>query len=104
MFLSFTIIDAPNVTVSPQNDSILTNRTYTLTCIVTGAPFPTVTWLQDGLPVDYTDQRRLNLYDASLHFTNVLLSDGGEYQCIVENKEGSDNSTIATLIVQGKID
>ena len=74
-----------------------------MTCIITGSPFPAVTWLKDGVPLNYTDRLYLNLYNASLHIANVELSDAGVYQCVLENERGSDNSSEATLIVQGMI-
>ena len=97
----FFIIDGPNVTEHPQNASILTDRAYVLTCIITGSPFPSITWLKDGVPLNYTDRLYLNLYNASLHIANVELSDAGVYQCVLENERGMDNSSEATLIVQG---
>ena len=55
------------------------------------------------MPLNYTDRLYLNLYNASLHIANVELSDAGVYQCVLENERGSDNSSEATLIVQGMI-
>lgn len=86
----------------PQNDSILTDRTYTISCIVTGSPFPQVVWLKDGTPINYTDNVYLQLFDASLHFANVELEDAGSYQCNVTNERGYDISDEVALIVQGK--
>lgn len=86
---------------SPRNDSILTNRSYHLTCTVTGAPFPEVTWIKDGVELNYTSRIYTSLYNASLTITNVELTDDGVYQCVVDNERGTDSSLEATLVVQG---
>uniref|UniRef100_A0A1X7T9W5 Ig-like domain-containing protein n=1 Tax=Amphimedon queenslandica TaxID=400682 RepID=A0A1X7T9W5_AMPQE len=91
---------APSVTQSPRNDSILTNRTYHLTCTVTGAPFPEVTWIKDGVELNYTSRVYTSLYNASLTITNVELTDDGVYQCVIDNESGTDSSLEATLTVQ----
>lgn len=96
-------LGAPNVTASPQNASILTDETYILTCSVTGSPFPQVTWLKDGVSLNYTTHVYLQLFDASLHFSNIELNDAGVYQCIVENSFVMDSSAVANLIIQGTI-
>lgn len=97
-----SIIATPIIETHPQNASILTDRSYTLVCDITGAPFPDVTWLKDDVPITYTDRVHLELYDASLHFTITELEDAGIYQCLVKNKEGSDNSSKAILEIKGK--
>ena len=97
----YIVLVAPSVIQSPKNDSILTNRSYHLACIVTGAPFPEVTWIKDGVELNYTSRVFTSLYNASLTLTNVQLTDAGVYQCVIDNDYGTNSSLEATLIVQG---
>ena len=85
----------------PSNDSIVTNMTYTLKFEVNGAPFPNVTWYRDGEPIAYDNNVYLDLYDASLHFTNTLVTHTGVYYAEIANDYGSTYSDEATLIVTG---
>ena len=103
MYQYYTLINIaqPSIVTQPQSDSILTDRTYTLQCIVTGSPFPNVTWIKDGVPIDYTSRVYHDLFDASLRFTNVEVGDNGTYQCIVANEEGQSISNEVVLTVQG---
>lgn len=90
----------PNITINPSNDSILTNRTYTLVCEVTGAPFPDITWYKDGEAIEYSNRLYLNLFDGSLHFSQtILLQDEGVYQCEAKNEYGTVISTEAILSI-----
>ena len=93
--------DSPNITINPSNDSILTNRTYTLVCEVTGAPFPDITWYKDGETIDYSNRLYLNLFDGSLHFSQTILQDEGVYQCEAKNEYGTVTSTEAILSITG---
>ena len=61
-----------------------------------------MTWLKDDGVLEYSDRVRLELFNASLVFEDVLLEDAGEYQCRASDEEGSlVESGIATLIVNG---
>ena len=97
----FFLPDAPTIDVGPSDDHILTDREYSLTCMVEGAPFPEVIWLKDGQELNYTDRVGLRVFDASLHFTSTELEDAGIYQCLVENVNGSASSLNATLSLTG---
>jgi Leucine-rich repeat (LRR) protein len=94
------ICSMPTVIIHPQNDSILTESSYTLSCIITGAPFPSVIWLKDNVPISYDERRYTSLYNASLYIADVKFEDGGTYQCVVNNSEGVDSSISAVLTVQ----
>ena len=85
----------------PSNDSIVTERSYTLTFEVEGSPFPNVTWYKNGQSIQYTSNIYLNTYDASLHFNNTVTNDSAVYYALIENEYGLVYSDEATLIVTG---
>lgn len=69
---------------------------------IDGAPFPDVTWNQNGEIVNYTDRVYLSRYDASLMFTTVTNDDDGIYSVALTNPNGSVTSINITLSVTGK--
>lgn len=70
---------------------------------IDGAPFPEVTWTQDGDIVNYTERVFLTLYDASLMFNTVTNNDAGLYTVSLTNTNGSAVSINITLSVTGKL-
>ena len=77
----------------------------TLSCNATGNPVPTISWTRDGSPVDTSNNiSRISISDDNkqLTITNLNRTDSGEYQCVAENRVGSDSADAATLDVQCK--
>lgn len=95
--------DPPSITQQPQNDSILTDESYTLDITIDGAPFPDVVWNKDGEVINYTSNVFISGYDASLMFTSVVNDDDGIYSVLLSNINGSIESVNITLDVTGKL-
>ena len=94
---------APVLSRQPQNATLLSNQTLTITCQVTaGAPFPDVVWTRDGVAVNLTERVHLQQYSASLQFESLELGDSGEYACYVENVNGSAQSDSGFITILGK--
>lgn len=93
--------DPPTITTNPEDADILTDRTFSLTCVVDGAPFPNITWLKNGQTVQYSSRVGHSLYNASLQFTPTQLVDAGVYQCLAENENVTAASSNATLKLTG---
>ena len=88
------------------------NLTYheesrTLTCVSTGSPATTVSWMKDGLSIDdsthYTHTQTVT-DRASSTYSNVLtVSEGvpggvaGTYTCTVSNELGSDSDDVLAV-------
>ncbi|KAM3609067.1 uncharacterized protein V6R79_009351 [Siganus canaliculatus] len=51
---------------------------YTMPCIASGNPKPTISWLKNGQLIDKTEMR----------FKNLTFEDSGMYQCIAESRHG----------------
>jgi hypothetical protein len=93
---------APALSGQPQNATLLSNLTLTVTCQVTaGAPFPEVVWTRDGVAVNLSERVRLQQYSASLQFESLELGDSGEYACYVENVNGSAQSESGFITILG---
>ena len=93
----------PSIKTHPNDDSIVTNMSYTLYFEVNGSPFPNVTWYKDGEPITYDSNIYLNRYDASLHFNHTVITHSGAYYAEIQNEYGTIISNQATLIVTGII-
>ena len=95
-------LDSPTIISSPQDESILTNQSFSFNCEVDGAPFPDIVWIKDGAIVSFDDRVYLNnQFNGSLYWTNTILSDSGVYLCQASNVNGTDSSSNATLTVTG---
>ena len=100
--MSLLYTDPPVVTQPPQNATLLSNLTLTISCVVDSAPFPTVVWRKNGEVVNLTRCVHLeDTYSASLFFESLELSDSGVYDCSVENSEGTDESSEGEIVVLG---
>lgn len=94
---------APVLSGQPQNATLLSNQTLTITCQVTaGAPFPDVVWTRDGAAVNLSERVNLQQYSASLQFESLELDDSGQYACYVENVNGSAQSESGFITILGK--
>ena len=67
-----------------------------------GTPEPTATWLQNGKPLQVSDdvKQSFNGRTAKLFFREVYPEDEGSYVCTAVNSEG-EVSTTAKLKVKG---
>ena len=63
----------------------------TMTCDVSGAPPPAITWTQDGVRVSAAGRgRSLTKGDRVLQLGSARLEDAGVYVCSAENVVGVD--------------
>lgn len=93
--------EGPTVTLNPTNSTILSNVSLTIPCGLNAAPFPEVVWTKDGTVVNFTSRVYISRYDATLRFASQGVEDSGEYQCMLENVNGTAESSVATIIVLG---
>ena len=80
----------PKITTEPERESeVGVGKNLTLTCNVSGDPFPEVIWSKDG--------QSLSLFNATgpvLHLVNVTREDVGSYKCTAKNKVGEDSRPV----------
>ncbi|XP_006889806.1 PREDICTED: protein sidekick-1-like [Elephantulus edwardii] len=83
---------APTFTRRPEDTMVTDGMTATLTCMVSGAPKPTITWRR-GTQVLASGSVRIPrfmlLESGGLQITPVFLQDAGNYTCFATNSEGS---------------
>lgn len=101
-FIAKLILDAPMIVTHPQDTSVLTGESVTISCNITALPRPMVTWLKDNETIEY-DRRLQLLEDGSLYISNVMLADVGLYQCMATNINGSVESDYGMVEVSGKM-
>uniref|UniRef100_A0A674AGX6 Neural cell adhesion molecule L1 n=1 Tax=Salmo trutta TaxID=8032 RepID=A0A674AGX6_SALTR len=75
----------------------LRGQSLELECIVQGLPTPTVKWVRkDGQLSESRTSRHLS--DRLLRISNISVSDGGEYQCSVNNSQGKVTHTYTVSV------
>ncbi|XP_030834826.1 protein sidekick-2 [Strongylocentrotus purpuratus] len=95
---------APEITLSPNDTTILEGETTYLECAAEGAPHPTIHWEKDGQLV-LSASFRLNDRYVLQTFGNLLLQqavkeDSGEYTCIATNTLNTANSSASLIVYQ----
>lgn len=86
----------------PENKSVFAGESVVLRCSPPrGYPVPTVTWLQDGIPVSNTS-RTLISAKGNLTISSVRKADQGSYMCRASSPLGTRDSQEAFLTVKGK--
>ena len=92
------VVEAPKVTVTPQESRVKVGEPAEFTCIASGSPSPRLTWrkLNGSLRVTRKLQHGL------LQIANVSQEDAGTYVCQAENIEGSAEGS-AVLKIKGSV-
>ena len=100
----FIVTDEPEITAHPGSVAETEGNNVTLSCNAAANPAPTISWIRDGSLVNSTINSRISFSEDNkqLTITNVSRTDNGEYQCVAENRVGSDTSKSASLDVQCK--
>ena len=78
------------VTISPDGTTVSTGDEVTLTCSALGGPNNTFSWRREGTP--------LNVTTPTLVVSNISVSEGGDYMCIVSNTAGEGSEVVTVLI------
>ena len=96
--------DQPDIFEHPQNQTVLEGSNVLFLCNASGNPTPAFSWAINGSPVTTTSNPRISFsaYNKQLTIRSVNKTDGGEYQCLVNNSVKTVTSTAAFLTVQCK--
>ena len=88
------MVTSGNITLTEYSDLNGVDLQFTLTCISTGGPATTVTWIRDSTTI--TEGTKTMLDDpVTAHYTHTLnVIAAGEYNCTVANKAFSASTTI----------
>ena len=80
--------DRPEITESPEDQTVAIGEVLTLHCRAAGQPRPQISWLKNDLPLP-TDARITVDSSGSLTVNDVQLDDRGLYRCTAYNSAGS---------------
>ncbi|XP_070688049.1 hemicentin-1 [Pempheris klunzingeri] len=74
---------------SPDEVTVLVNKTTQLECHVDGNPTPKITWLKDSQPISSEGPHRILSNGRTLQVLTAQVSDTGRYVCVADNVAGS---------------
>ncbi|KAG5276279.1 hypothetical protein AALO_G00130100 [Alosa alosa] len=74
---------------TPEEKTVLLNKTTQLECVVGGSPAPQISWLKDNQPITADDSHRILSNGRTLQVINAQVTDTGRYVCVAENVAGS---------------
>ena len=90
---------------SLSTKDIVIGSNITLTCISSGSPPDTFTWMKDGISVTQstsittvTYNNTSAMFSSDYTISNISISDNGTYTCTVTNPIGSDSYTFTVDI------
>lgn len=89
---TLTVNTLPVFTTHPQHQMIDYGDDVTFTAAATGIPAPTLQWRKDGTPIN-------GATGGTLTLTDLMVEDGGNYDCLATNAAGSVPSNFAQLMV-----
>ncbi|XP_075415669.1 hemicentin-2 [Tenrec ecaudatus] len=85
------LVPAPKVTVSPGETAILSCQ------VLSRAPY-NLTWIRDWRVLPASEGRITQLADLSLEVSDVIPTDGGQYECMASNINGVARASVWLLV------
>eukprot|EP00069_Balaena_mysticetus_P004942 bmy_04559T0 len=75
-------------------------RTLCLTCVISGDPFPEISWLKNDQPVTFLDRYHMEVKGSEVTITieRVNSEDSGRYGVFVKNKYGSETGQVTISV------
>ena len=95
---------APRFVIVPQEVEQFIGTPVNLSCTADGFPAPDIMWIFGGMMFeDETVNSTTSTYaESTIVITNLMLSDGGTYECIIDSAASTMPSTsMATVAVLG---
>ena len=121
-FIIVITVVAPEITIPPEDTTVVNGNEAVLSCTVVGEPLPSISWsvsevnisllMSNGLMIPFDQLGRINdslvtntiLNDTTIHSSLILPETvsfiAGDYTCRASNTL-DNNSTTATLTVYG---
>lgn len=96
---TLTVIDPPSIpkiTSQPKSTTVSENATVVLTVSASANPTPTFQWRKDGVAIS-------GATGATMIIDKVKVADGGNYDVVVANAQGSVTSDVAVVKVNGSV-
>lgn len=87
--------------ISNPSSPLINGSNLTLSCSISGAPLPNITWLVNGSEIDVDSNNRLTASvdedSAQLQFEPVTDHDAGSYQCSAYNSIGNSSLSHSSI-------
>nr|XP_008119000.1 PREDICTED: LOW QUALITY PROTEIN: myomesin-3 [Anolis carolinensis] len=84
----------------PDVATIMENKTLCLTCIISGDPYPEITWYKNEKAITFQDRYRMDVKGTVITITieNVSSEDTGKFSIHVKNKWGSETGRVTVSV------
>ncbi|XP_042295146.1 myomesin-3 [Sceloporus undulatus] len=84
----------------PDVATIMENKTLCLTCIISGDPYPEITWYKNEKAITFQDRYKMEVKGAVVTITieNVSSEDTGKFSIYVKNKWGSETGRVTVSV------
>ena len=101
LIIIYHFVAPPVIVRPPESNALEEQRPFSLACVSTGIPDPTVTFYHNSIEVKQSN--RISQNGHFLVITDAGKSDSGEYYCIAENIAGVVQSEPARIVVFSKL-
>ena len=93
------IVDPSSVTIPKQEVIVVEGHNTSLTCNVSGKPYPTITWTKRGSSVVLSNTSSLDVVNVSRHDAtdNII-----QYQCTASNGVGTPATAMVNITIYCK--
>uniref|UniRef100_A0A3P9KYW7 Peroxidasin n=1 Tax=Oryzias latipes TaxID=8090 RepID=A0A3P9KYW7_ORYLA len=97
---AFIIVQAtPQLTVPPQDQTVLESHTVEFPCEASGYPPPVIAWTRGGSALP-PDRRHVVLSSGTLRITRVAAHDEGQYECQAVSPVGTVQASVQLRVEQ----
>lgn len=93
------------IKIPPVNQTIMEGQTAIFHCVMKFPEISTAVWYKDGVPLTEVTDLNKRWYmdkDGTLSIDPTMMSDLGEYVCVVQNNKGEEQTANAFLNIQCK--
>nr|XP_020655796.1 myomesin-3 isoform X1 [Pogona vitticeps]XP_020655799.1 myomesin-3 isoform X3 [Pogona vitticeps] len=84
----------------PDVATIMENKTLCLTCIISGDPYPEITWYKNENVIAFKDRYKMEVKGTVVTITieNIGSNDSGKFSIHVKNKWGSETGRVTVSV------
>uniref|UniRef100_A0A8C5S4P2 Myomesin 3 n=1 Tax=Laticauda laticaudata TaxID=8630 RepID=A0A8C5S4P2_LATLA len=84
----------------PDVATIMESKTLCLTCIISGDPYPEITWYKNERVITFKDRYKMEVKGTVITITieNVSSEDTGRFSILVKNKWGSETGKVTVSV------
>ncbi|XP_055637353.1 leucine-rich repeats and immunoglobulin-like domains protein 3 [Toxorhynchites rutilus septentrionalis] len=95
------VFESPTLLKPLESRSSEVGKSSVLECLASGYPKPSIHWFKDGEPILITERHFFTAEGQLLIIVETDFSDGGEYECRLENDFGSEKGSMRLTVLEG---